>query len=185
MLPAVIDAVAPAFTLITALCDAEHPLLFVTEYVIVAVPAEIPVTIPFASTIATLLSLDDHVPPVVADANCVVPFAHTFVAPVIAATIGNGLTVTFVSTDCVQLFAEYVYVIVAVPEATLETTPFASTVATLMLFVDHVPPASVLTRVVVVPRQNVVVPVEATGLAKGVNVINAVSALEPHEFNAV
>ena len=42
---------------------------------------------------------DDQVPPAVADANCVVKPEHRFVAPVIAATVGNGFTVTVVVTD--------------------------------------------------------------------------------------
>jgi hypothetical protein len=54
-----------------------------------------------------------------------------------------------------------------------------------MLLVDQVPPDTVFTSVVVEPKQKFVVPVEATGLARGVNVINAVSAFEPQEFNAV
>ena len=35
-----------------------------------------------------------HVPPVVADANSVVEPEHTLVAPVIAATVGIGFTIT-------------------------------------------------------------------------------------------
>ena len=38
--------------------------------------------------------LDVHVPPVVAEANCVVRPVQTFVAPVIAATLGSSFTVT-------------------------------------------------------------------------------------------
>ena len=45
---------------------------------------------------------DNQVPPAVADANCVVKPEHTFVAPVIAATVGNGLTVTAVAVDVAE-----------------------------------------------------------------------------------
>ena len=43
-----------------------------------------------------------QVPPEVADNNWVVVPAHTFVAPVIAATTGNGLTVTLVAVDTAE-----------------------------------------------------------------------------------
>ena len=47
--------------------------------------------------------LDDvQVPPAVADANCVVKPEHTLVAPVIAATVGNGFTVTVVAVDVAE-----------------------------------------------------------------------------------
>ena len=81
----------------------EHPFTSVTEYVMVADPAATPVTTPVeASTVATVASDDVHVPPVVADANCVVKPEHTFVAPVIAATVGNGFTVTAVAVDVAE-----------------------------------------------------------------------------------
>ena len=76
--------------------------MFVTSYVIVAVPALTPEIIPEASTVATLLLLDVQVPPVVAEENSVVPPSHTFVAPVIAATTGNGFTVTLLTAFAVH-----------------------------------------------------------------------------------
>jgi hypothetical protein len=45
---------------------------------------------------------DDQVPPAVADANCVVKPVHMFVAPVMASTIGSGLTVTNVAVDVAE-----------------------------------------------------------------------------------
>lgn len=68
------------------------------------VPAETPVTTPALETVATAVLLDVHVPPVVAEANCVVKPEQTFVAPVIAATDGNAFTVTLVVTAFVQPF---------------------------------------------------------------------------------
>ena len=49
-----------------------------------------------------MLSLEVQVPPEVADCNCVVIPAHTFVAPVILATIGSGLAVTVVDADTAE-----------------------------------------------------------------------------------
>ena len=46
--------------------------------------------------------LDDQVPPVVAVANCVVNPEHTFVSPVIDATVGNEFTVTVVVADVAE-----------------------------------------------------------------------------------
>ena len=70
-----------------------------TVYVIVAEPTAIPVTTPEAETVATFASEVVHVPPVVADANCVVKPEHTFVAPVMAATTCNAFTVTLLTAD--------------------------------------------------------------------------------------
>jgi hypothetical protein len=98
----VIVAVVPAFTFTVADAVFEHPFASVTEYVMIADPAATPVTTPVADTVATVASDDVHVPPVVADANCVVKPEHTFVAPVIAATVGNGFTVTAVAVDVAE-----------------------------------------------------------------------------------
>ena len=94
-----IVAVVPAFTFTVALTEFVQPLAFVTLYEITAEPALIPVIIPVEET-AAIAELDVvQVPPVVADANCVVKPEHTFVAPVIAATVGNGFTVTTVAEE--------------------------------------------------------------------------------------
>jgi len=98
----VIVAVVPAFTFTVAVTEFEHPFTFVTTYVIVAVPAVTPVTTPVDDTVATAVLDEVHVPPVVADANCVVEPEHTFVAPVIAATVGSALTVTAVAADVAE-----------------------------------------------------------------------------------
>jgi len=72
--------------------------------VIVVVPAVTPDTTPEAETVAAEALLEDQVPPVVAEANCVVNPEQTFVAPVIAATVGNAFTVTVAVAVFVQLF---------------------------------------------------------------------------------
>ena len=69
---------------------------------IVVVPAVTPETTPEVDTVATAVLLEDQVPPVVAEANCVVNPEHTFVAPVIAATVGNAFTVTVVAVDVAE-----------------------------------------------------------------------------------
>ena len=97
-----IVAVVPAFTFTVAVTAFVHPFASVTEYVMIADPAATPVTTPVADTVATAVLDEDHVPPVVADANCVVKPEHTFVAPVIAATVGNGFTVTAVAVDVAE-----------------------------------------------------------------------------------
>ena len=97
--PGVIVAVADGLTVTEAVVEAVHPAAFVTLYVIVAEPAATPVTTPVVLTVAIAVLLDDHVPPVVELANVVVDPAHTFDDPVIAATIGNGLTVTTVACE--------------------------------------------------------------------------------------
>ncbi len=65
----------------------------------IADPAATPVTTPEVDTVATDVLDDVHVPPVVADANCVVKPEHTFVAPVMAATTCNAFTVTLLTAD--------------------------------------------------------------------------------------
>ena len=113
--PAAIVAVADGLTVIDAVVDAVHPATFVTLYVIVTEPAATPVTTPVVLTVATAVLLDDHVPPVVELANVVVEPAHTFDAPVIAATTGNALTVTTVAGDVAEHPLAFVTVTVYEP----------------------------------------------------------------------
>ena len=65
---------------------------------IVAVPADTPVTSPLAFTVAMPVALLLHVPPAVASVNCVVLPIHTVCVPVIAATTGAEPTVTVLVT---------------------------------------------------------------------------------------
>jgi hypothetical protein len=66
------------------------------EYVIVAVPAILPVTTPEEEPIIALLLLDAHVPPATAFANVVVDPTQTEAVPVIADGVGYIVT-TFVT----------------------------------------------------------------------------------------
>jgi hypothetical protein len=61
--------------------------------VIIEEPAETPVTMPEALTVAAAGSLLVHRPPGVASESCVVKPAQTVDVPVIALTIGVALTV--------------------------------------------------------------------------------------------
>ena len=60
----------------------------------VALPAATPVTTPLLLTVALVASLVDHVPPLVALLNVIEAPAQTTDDPVIAVTVGFGLTVT-------------------------------------------------------------------------------------------
>ena len=60
----------------------------------VAVPADTPVTMPVLPTVATVVAVLLHTPPVVASLNPVVAPAQTIAVPVIVPADGKGLTVT-------------------------------------------------------------------------------------------
>ena len=66
---------------------------------IVAVPADTPLTTPvLALTVAMLVLEELYVPPDVADVNVVVAPAHTVAVPVSASTVGSAFTVTVLVT---------------------------------------------------------------------------------------
>src|ERR1019366_4639131 len=62
-----------------------------TEYIMVSVPPETPVTIPPVTVAVALLLL--HTPPVVVSVKVIVAPAHRLDAPVIEPATGNGLMV--------------------------------------------------------------------------------------------
>jgi len=68
----------------------------------VAVPADTPLTTPVLPTVATDVLPLLHTPPLVASLRLVAEPAHTFIVPVIADTVGNGLTVTDEVTVVIQ-----------------------------------------------------------------------------------
>ena len=78
-------------TVITLVTMVEQPPM-VTVYLISAEPAETPVTTPLAFTVAMPVALLVQTPPAVVDAYVVVEPIQTAFAPVIAATVGNALT---------------------------------------------------------------------------------------------
>ena len=75
----------------------------VTEYATVVVPAVVPVNTPEVLIVAFAL-LTDHTPPGVAFVKLMFDPTQTAFAPLIAATVGNPLTVLFAVTVVVQLF---------------------------------------------------------------------------------
>src|SRR5947209_20620937 len=107
-----------------------HPL--VTVFLIVTKPADTPVTTPASTPVPSPLSDELHTPPAVALAKVIVLPSHTAVAPLIAATVGNGFTVTRSEERRVGKEWVTVYVIVTGPADTPVTTPAASTVATAL-----------------------------------------------------
>src|SRR6202008_5177717 len=135
------------------------PQLLVTEYVMVAVPCDTPVTSPVPSTAATTVLLDDQFPPAVALDKVVFDPAHTVVVPVIDATVGTSFTVTDAVLFVVPQVLVTEYVMVAVPCETPVTSPVPFTLATAVLLVDQLPPAVALDNVVLFPAHTVVVPV--------------------------
>ena len=90
---AAIVAAGVGLTVTVVVTDELHPFA-VTVYVIVVLPAATPVTTPVdASTVAVAVLLDVQTPPAVALVSAVVEPTHTPVVPLIAATVGSGLTV--------------------------------------------------------------------------------------------
>lgn len=115
-------------------------------YVIFARPALTPLTSPLPDTVATDALPVLHVPLPLKLYNVVVLPSHTLAVPVI--TTGSGFTVT----DAVRRQpVPNVYVIVALPALAPLTSPLTLTVATDVLLLLHVPPPSVLLRVLTSP----------------------------------
>ncbi len=66
-------------------------------------PDAIPLTTPVVDdTVATDVLPLVHTPPDVVLARVVIDASHTLIEPVIAATVGNGLTVTTAVIDVIQ-----------------------------------------------------------------------------------
>src|ERR1035437_7418615 len=100
----------------------------------VSTPPPDPVTIPVPVMVATVVVLLVQVPPP-PSVRVVVPPWHNTEAPLIGA--GNGFTVTTV----VAVPQVVVYTIVVVPESKPKTLPALSIEATVVVPLDHVPPA--------------------------------------------
>jgi hypothetical protein len=100
-------------------------------------PVETPVTIPALVTVALLLLLLDHVPPVVGDKVIVLPTQTE--GP--ALTDGKALTVT-AEVFALQPLVLLVKVNVALPAAIPVTKPELVTVAFVSSLLDQVPPVT-------------------------------------------
>jgi hypothetical protein len=141
----------------------------------VAVPAATPVTTPVeALTVAMPVLPEVHVPPLVPFVvNVVEEPEHIACVPLRVPALDVALTVTVrVAVEAAHPpAAAIVYVIVAVPAATPVTTPVELfTVATDVLFDDHVPPLLPSVVNVVVPAaQMACVPANVPAVAQGRN----------------
>lgn len=157
--PLIAATTGAGFTVIVELTEATQPNPLVTVYVMIEVPAERPVTTPEPLIVATANVLLAHVPLVVELLNVDVVPAHNVAVPDIAATVGNGLTVTLVVTVVLQPKPLVtVYEIVVLPVATVATTPPVPMVATAVLELSQTPPETLLVSAPVAPIHILVEP---------------------------
>ena len=124
-----VNGAGVAFTVITVVA-AQEP----TVYDIVAVPGDMPPTVP-PVTDATAVLLLLHTPPVLPSISVAVVPLHI---AVVAGEMAAGPATTVTVLDTLQL--PTVYTIVAVPAATPCTVPSAATVATPVFALLHTPP---------------------------------------------
>jgi hypothetical protein len=162
--PVIVPAFGNSFT-VMVVSVADVPQLFSSVYIMVAVPAVRPATVPFVPIVATAVLLLVQVPPLVALASVFVALGHTVIVPVIALTFGTVLTVAVVFVVAVPQVLVVVYVIEAVPVAMAVISPSASMVATAVLLLVHVPSSPDDVSVAASSSQSTVVPeiVPATG----------------------
>lgn len=130
----------------------EHPVVLFVN-VKLAEPVPIAVTTPELVTVATLVLLLTHVPPVVGDKVVVFP-TQIELLPVIL-TAGNAVTVKLILL--LQPDDRLVNVSVVVPAETPVTTPALVIVAMPVLLLVHVPPLKGVT-LVDNPAQTLVAP---------------------------
>lgn len=154
-----IPVIAAGTALTVTVAVVVQPALVV--YVMIEVPAPMPVTIPDeAPTVATAVVPLTHVPPGDALLSVVVDPAQTDSVPVIAG--GAGLTVTTVVRTHPGVL---VYEIVAVPAATPVSMPVVSPMVAMPGAAEaHVPPVVGSESVLVPPTQTTVVPVMGGGV---------------------
>jgi hypothetical protein len=90
--PVIVPAVIEELTVTIFVAEA-LPQLFVTAYVIVAVPAETPVTIPVLPTVATPVAPELHTPPLTASLSVMGVLVQSMDAPEMLPAPGNAFTV--------------------------------------------------------------------------------------------
>ena len=166
-----VPLIVPGAALTVTTADVLQPP---AVYTTVAVPALLPPMKPGLSSVATVVGVTDHVPPVVVLLSVVVRPTHSVRLPVMAA--GVGVTVT--TLVVVQPPTEAA-VIVAVPGVMPVTTPVPDTVAMAVLELLQATGLVVVLSVVVLPTHTVAVPVIAVGT--GVTVTTAVVTQPPAE----
>ena len=88
----VIEATEGALLIVTVVVtELVHPFELVNVYVIVAVPADTPLTAPVIEfTVATALFDEVHAPPEVVFVNVVVEPTHALITPPIGASVGKA-----------------------------------------------------------------------------------------------
>ena len=145
-------------------------------------PEATPVTVPLLFTLAIEGSLLVHAPPGVALVKVAELPVQIFDTPEIFPTVGAGSIVILKGADTVLPHTlEAVYVRMAVPAETPETTPeLLPMVATPVEEELHVPPASASLKVVVAPTHTVNVPVIAA-----TPVFTVTSTLAVHSVPAI
>ena len=166
-----VPLIVPGAALTVTTADVLQPP---AVYTTVAVPALFPPIKPGLSSVATVVGVTDHVPPVVVLLSVVVRPTQSVRLPVM--TAGVGVTVT---TLVVVQPPTDAAVIVAVPGVIPVTTPVPDTVATAVLELLHATGLVVVLSVVVLPAHTVAVPVIAVGT--GVIVTTAVVTQPPVE----
>ncbi len=152
-----------------------------SEWVMVVVPAAIPVTTPvIASTVALAITLLLHVPPLLVLFKVIAEATHTLAGPVIAACC--EITVTVFGVNAIaQPPPGGMYEIVAEPTPIGVAIPLEPIVATSELLLLQVPPAGTAAKAPVEPVQisdgpvNVSVPAALTFTV-------AVAISVPHSF---
>jgi hypothetical protein len=171
LVPVIAATTGNGLTVTVAAWEVAQPLLLVTVYVIVTVPADMPVTLPVLSTVAIAVLLLAHTPDgVVLDKVVAAPTQIEF-APVMTSTTGTAFTVIVVACEAVQPSPFVtVYVIVTVPADMPVTLPVLSIVAIAVLLLAHTPDGVVLDKVVAAPTQIEFAPVMASTTGSGLTV---------------
>lgn len=180
--PEIVPAFGSGFTVTIAEVTAV-PQTFVTEYVMRAVPAATPETVP-PLTVATPELLLLHVPPETLSVKVIARPAHNDPAPDIVPAAGRGLMVTgAVATAVPQPFVTE-YVIEAYPADTPLTIP-PLTEATDELLELHNPPEDASVNVIVEPIHAEEPPTIAPATGRGFTVTILVASALPQPFVTV
>jgi hypothetical protein len=179
--PTIVPATGKGLTVIGSVATAV-PQALVTEYEMVVLPADTPVTIPVLLTVAIAVLLLLQTPPGAPSVNVIVEATHTLVAPVIVPGTGNTLTEKDKVAAAVPQELVTEYEMMTLPADTPDTTPVPLIVATDMLLLLHTPPGVPSVNVVVAPTHTPDAPaiVPATGI--GLTVIGCVATAAPQEL---
>ena len=148
----------------------------------VVVPADTPVTIPVALTVARAGIEELHAPPPTPLLNEVVAVGQTVAVPVIVPAFGKRFTVNIIDVAAVPQLFVTVYEISVVPAATPVTTPEDALMVAVAAVPDvQIPPASPvgLLNVTLLAGHVEVAPVIVPALGNGLTVAILVAATVP------